>query len=279
MSLHDLYPYDIPGNFGAVRVLFNRAFLRQCLTESDVVVCSSDFTRDRLKSVDPQAWRKAIRIHQGVAIDPKRSRMPSILEINGRPFFLAVAQHRRNKNLALLISAFAQLRDRDQSNLQMRLVIIGAEGPETPKLRELIRRNSLQQQIVFQKALPDAEICWLYRHCALLVAPSSIEGFGLPVAEALQCGSRVLCSDIPIFREIGGSRCSYFSLAQDNPAVGLTDAIHSAVRAAAVDTPAFNRFSPAAIAQQHVAVYSRLIAGDRQPLIELDSPPYAEYAS
>jgi glycosyltransferase involved in cell wall biosynthesis len=279
MSLHDLYPYDVPGNFGAARVLFNRAFLRQCLRESDAVVCSSDFTRGRLKSVDPQAWRKAIRIHQGVSIDPQCSRMPSIPEINGRAFLLAVAQHRRNKNLALLVSAFARFRDRDESNRRMRLVIIGAEGPETRTLRELIKRNSLQQQVVFQNALPDAELCWLYRRCALLIAPSSIEGFGLPVAEALHCGSRVLCSDIPIFREIGGSRCSYFPLAQDNPAAGLTDAIHSALRAPVVGTPAINRFSPATIAQQHIAVYSRLIAGDHQPLVEPGSTPYAEYAS
>lgn len=279
MSLHDLYPYDIPGNFGAARVLFNRAFLRQCLRESDAVVCSSDFTRSRLKSVDPQAWRKAIRIHQGVAIDPKRCRMPSIPEINGRAFLLTVAQHRRNKNLALLISAFARLRDRDESSRRMRLVVIGAEGPETRMLRELIKRNSLQQQVVFQTALPDAELCWLYHHCALLIAPSSIEGFGLPVAEALHCGSRVLCSDIPIFREIGGSRCAYFPLTPENPTAALTEAIRAALQEAVSEAPASNRFSPAEIAQQHIALYSRLISGDRQPLSEVDSIRYAGYAS
>src|SRR5215471_778583 len=47
-SLHDLYPYDVPANFGSWRVLFNRSFLRRCLRQSDVVVCSSDFTRNRL---------------------------------------------------------------------------------------------------------------------------------------------------------------------------------------------------------------------------------------
>jgi glycosyltransferase involved in cell wall biosynthesis len=279
MSLHDLYPYDIPGNFGAARVLFNRAFLRQCLRESDAVVCSSDFTRARLRSVESQAWHKAVRIHQSVAVNPNRGHMPSIPEISGRAFLLTVAQHRRNKNLALLIAAFAGLRECDESKRRMRLVIIGAEGPETRTLRATITRHSLQQHVVLQKALSDAELCWLYRNCALLIAPSSIEGFGLPVAEALHCGSRVLCSDIPIFREIGGSRCFYFPLAHDNPAIVLSNAIRSALHEPAAELPAFNRFSPAEIAQQYIALYSRLIAGDGPLLPEADSIRYAGYAS
>jgi glycosyltransferase involved in cell wall biosynthesis len=279
MSLHDLYPYDMPANFGAARVLFNRGFLRQCLKESDSIVCSSDFTRDRLKSVDPPAWHKAIRIHQSVAIDPKRNHMPSIPQINGRAFLLAVAQHRRNKNLALLIAAFAGLRECDESSRRMRLVIVGAEGPETRAVRATITRHSLQEHVVFQKALSDAELCWLYRNCALLIAPSSIEGFGLPVAEALHCGSRALCSDIPIFREIGGARCSYFPLTDHNPAAVLTGAMRSALHEPAAEVPASNRFLPAEIAQQHIALYSRLIAGDGPLLPEVDSIRHVGYAS
>ena len=53
---------------------------------------------------------------------------------------------------------------------------------------------------------------WCYRHCALLVAPSTVEGFGLPVAEALLAGCRVICSDIPAFREVGGEHCEYIRL-------------------------------------------------------------------
>lgn len=279
VSLHDLYPYDIPGNFGATRFLFNRAFLRLCLKESDAIVCSSDFTRNRLKSVEARAWHKAVRIHQSVGINPECSRMPSLPEIHGRKFVLAVAQHRCNKNLALLISAFGRLRERDESNRRMRLVMVGAEGPETRTLYNSVKRLSLRDYVVFQKGLSDPELCWLYRNCALLVAPSSIEGFGLPVAEALHCGSHVLCSDIPIFREIGGSLCSYFPLMKGDSAAALSDAIQSALRESARVTEPSNRFSPAEIAQQHISLYSRLIAGNRPQLLEVDSVRYAGYAS
>jgi glycosyltransferase involved in cell wall biosynthesis len=279
VSLHDLYPYDIPANFGSARVLFNRAFLRQCLNESDAVVCSSDFTRDRLRSVRPKAWRKATTIRQGVAIDPRRSRMPSIPEISGRPFLLAVGQHRRNKNLSLLLSAVAELRRRDQSSRRLRLLIVGAEGPETQTLHTLVKQHSIQDEVIFRKALSDDELCWLYRNCALLIAPSSIEGFGLPVAEALHCGSRVLCSDIPAFREIGEAQCSYFSLTQEKQVDVLVDAIQSALLGPDPKAPLSNRFSPVDIAQEHVRLYASLISRTHLPLPEADPVRYAGYAS
>jgi glycosyltransferase involved in cell wall biosynthesis len=279
VSLHDLYPYDIPANFGITRVPFNRIFLRQCLKESDAVVCSSDFTRERLRCLRPEAWLKATTIHQGVAIDPRRSRMPLIPEISGRPFLLAVGQHRSNKNLSLLLSAVAELRQRDQSNRRMRLLIVGAEGPETRTLHSVVEQHSIQDQVIFRKALSDDELCWLYRNCALLIAPSSIEGFGLPVAEALHCGSRVLCSDIPVFHEIGGAQCSYFSLTLNKPVDTLVDAMQSALHGPGPQASASNRFSPSEIAQQHVRLYSSLISGDRSLFPQLDSVRDAEYAS
>lgn len=104
LSLHDLYPYDAPLNFGYHRVLFNRAFLRQSLQASDSVVCSSRFTLDRLRKYAPQvASEKAKQIYQSVMLDPREDAEPAALRGDPRPFLLAVAQHRRNKNLDLLL--------------------------------------------------------------------------------------------------------------------------------------------------------------------------------
>ena len=59
------------------------------------------------------------------------------------------------------------------------------------------------------------ELQWCYRKCELLLAPSSIEGFGLPVAEALLAGCRIVCSDILAFRELEGKNCHYVPLDVD----------------------------------------------------------------
>ncbi len=262
-SLHDLYPYDAPMNFGLRRAFFNRLFLRRCLNASDAVVCSSDFTKRRLALYASEvASEKAVRIYQGVALDPNQEREPESPEFFRRPFLLAVAQHRRNKNLDLFLTAFARLR---KARLQLRLVIVGAVGPETNAIHALAQRLGVQDQVAFRAGLSDAELCWLYRRCELLAVTSSIEGFCFPVVEALRCGSRVVCSDIPVLREVGGPRCHYFELNDPQPASALARAMESALSQPRAEQQQPDRFSCPDIAREYCAVYARLL-GREHPL-------------
>lgn len=276
-SIHDLYPYDAPDNFGRRRAIFNRLFLRQCLRESDAVVCSSDFTLDRLRSVVPgSARQRTTRIHQSVTLDPAIRRMPQTLGLEDRPFLLTVAQHRRNKNLTLLIAAFVEWRRRAERNKRACLVIVGSNGPETHHLTSMVRQHCLQGAVLFKSALPDPELCWLYRESMLVIAPSVIEGFGLPVAEALRCCSRVLCSNIPAFREVGGSHCDYFNLNEEQPALALASAIDQSLSRPPIKHDD-HRFAPTHIASQYVALYSKL-APRQAPALSVESTSYDEYA-
>jgi glycosyltransferase involved in cell wall biosynthesis len=264
-SLHDLYPYDAPRNFGRARVLFNRLFLRQCLAASQAVVCSSDFTLARLTASHPKfAAKRVSRIYQSVTLNPQYEQEPTHLLLRDQSFLLAVAQHRSNKNLDLLVKAFARLRHGD-GNQRLKLIIVGAEGPETGTLHALVDRLNLRGQVRFTASLPDAELCWLYRRCKLLIAPSSVEGFCLPLAEALHCGTPVLCSDIPVLREIGGSACRYFTLQGNDPLAALTKGMEASLHEAASPSLSSGRFAPHEIANQHIALYSSLLAGSYLP--------------
>ena len=71
VTLHDLYPYDIPDNFGFPKVIFNRMVLRQCLGAVDAVACVSESTLRRLDIHDPQcALEKAVTIYTCVEAGP-----------------------------------------------------------------------------------------------------------------------------------------------------------------------------------------------------------------
>ena len=260
-SIHDLYPYDIPGNFGRSRVYFNRLFLRQSLNNSAAIVCSSDFTLNRLRSLKLEAAKtKSIRIYQSVEFCSVSSRPPMMPEIDGRRFLLSVAQHRRNKNLELLLQGYAELRRRDSQWEECRLVIVGSSGPETPRLQRVVRQLSLHRHVLFSAPVTDEELCWLYRHCSSFVATSSIEGFGLPIVEALQCGARVVCSAIPVFHEIAGNAAHFFDLQTSSPAESLADAIVACLQETPLQPAALDKFSPELIAEQHLSLYSDLLA-------------------
>jgi glycosyltransferase involved in cell wall biosynthesis len=258
-SLHDLYPYDAPANFGFPQVLFNRLFVRQCLQCSDAIACGSDATLNRLRSLMPRVAAKARRIYQCVDLDPANMRDPLLAEIKGRPFFLSVAQHRRNKNLKLLVNTFAELLERGAIDRNTCLLVVGSEGPETPHLEDLVRRRSLENQVHFKASITDSELCWLYANCAAFIAPSTMEGFGMPVIEAVRCGCRIVCSDIPVFREIAGAACRFFDLQSLAPTTALADAICAALRAPWQPSETLNRFSADEVGAQYVSLYSHLL--------------------
>ncbi len=55
----------------------------------------------------------------------------------------------------------------------------------------------------------------VYRRAALVLQPSDAEGFGLPVAEAMGCGTPVIASDLPVLREVGGAAATYCPVGDD----------------------------------------------------------------
>jgi glycosyltransferase involved in cell wall biosynthesis len=256
VSLHDLYPYDEPNNFGFPKVFFNRAFLQQCLKEVDCVACVSETTLSRLKTRFPRfAHRKSVVVRNCVTIDSNEPTLP--LGQQGK-FVLLVAQHRANKNIPLAINVFEQILERKMIDQDTSLLLIGNRGPETAVICSLIEQRSLQAKVKLMDGVTDGELRWLYENCELLMVPSSMEGFGLPVVEGLFCGSRVVCSDIPTFREVGEDACHYFDPHAESVSSAMVEAICNALTQPARPAKRLERFFLENIAREYAALYSRL---------------------
>jgi glycosyltransferase involved in cell wall biosynthesis len=269
VSLHDLYPYEIPSNFGFPKALFNRIILQQCLRGVDAIACVSEITRLRLSSyVPPCVARKALRIYNCVEAESQCADESAIHDWKGEQFFLCVAQHRRNKNILFLLSVFGHLMRQKWIDPATRLLIVGMPGPETYRIQRAIKRAGLGQNILLMEGLSESQLQWCYRKCAVVLAPSTVEGFGLPVAEALLAGARVVCSDIPAFREIGGDWCRYVPLGKS-----MEDAFAKAILALMQEphggSVSFPRLSASVIAEQYVSLYRGLLtsAGERHCLV------------
>jgi glycosyltransferase involved in cell wall biosynthesis len=259
VTLHDLYPYEIPLNFGFPKFLFNRATLKQCLANADAIACVSDATRRRLRQyAGMAAWRKSMRIYNCVEPAKSCSIASPIPNWRGQRFLLCVAQHRRNKNIPLLLGSFARLLRRGQVDSGSLLVVVGMAGPETKDILRLIGRSGLSRRVHLLEGITDAELQWCYERCEALAAPSITEGFGLPVVEALMTGGRVICSDIPALREVGGERCRYVALDADAEAK-LADALAAALGEPKKQPIALPQFSAAVLAEKYVSLYRGLI--------------------
>jgi glycosyltransferase involved in cell wall biosynthesis len=259
VSLHDLYPFDIPENFGFPKGLMNRQIVRQCLRSADAIACVSESTRQRLSHWLGRGFAdKAITILNSV--EPASSvfaRGPQSLH-KGHPFLLCIAQHRRNKNIPLALQVFDRALRMGAIAPTTQLAIIGVPGPETPRIQAQIRDSRLDRKVVILSGISDSELQWCYRNCELLLAPSLIEGFGLPVVEALLAGCKVVCSDIPAFREIGVDGCRFVALGPGELDTFI-GAVHEA-RCAPRRLPlAMPWLSALRIAEKYIMLYRHLL--------------------
>jgi len=257
VSLHDLYPFDIPQNFRRFSRPVTQLLMRGCIKRVDAVACVSDATRIRLEKWFPAEARKAITIPNVVERD-RSSRVDRFAAIpDNKTFFLCVAQHRLNKNVPLAIRIFGRILQKRMIPCNSQLVVVGIEGPDTRAIHAEIKELRLEANVLLLSGLSDAELQWCYRHCRLLLAPSRIEGFGLPIGEALLAGCPVVCSQIPAFREVGRDMCHYVAWGD-----GLLQGYENAIRAV-LDSPRPNPvslpdFSLRTVGNKYVGLYETL---------------------
>ncbi|MEZ4518394.1 MAG: glycosyltransferase family 1 protein [Chloroflexota bacterium] len=114
------------------------------------------------------------------------------------PFFLSVGTVQPRKNYQMLVRAFRPVADQVPHNL----VIAGGRGWLVDPLLEEIERQELQERVRLIGFVDDADLPALYSAATALVFPSLYEGFGLPLLEAMACGTPVISSDASCLPEV-----------------------------------------------------------------------------
>jgi glycosyltransferase involved in cell wall biosynthesis len=259
VTLHDLYPFDVPQNFGRLKASMHRAVVRQCLSSADAITCVSHATAKSVETfLSAEIRAKTSVVYNSVA--RATARPVALVPVADRgPFLLSIAQHRHNKNLPLLVRVFKRLLHTAEIPSSASLVIIGMPGPETRHIEQLIASLNLESRVLLIEGISEAELQWCYQHCEAMVVPSVTEGFCLPVVESLLAGCRLICSDIPVLREIAGDRCTFVPLNSESER-NFAVAISSALRRPRPAPIEFPQFSTGTVGEQYVALYHALAA-------------------
>jgi glycosyltransferase involved in cell wall biosynthesis len=108
------------------------------------------------------------------------------------------------KNLGRLLEAVALLREQAQRGEAPGLVIAGRKGWLYDPVFQQVERLGLEREVVFPGYVPQEDLPALLSGARLFVFPSLYEGFGLPVLEAMACGTPVVCSNVSSLPEVAG---------------------------------------------------------------------------
>lgn len=126
-----------------------------------------------------------------------------------KPYFVILSTIEPRKNHALLLQIWRSLVQR-LGEQTPQLVVIGQRGWECENVLDLLDRSQFLKGVVTEiSRCNDADLVTYIHHSQALLSPSFIEGYGLPLVEALALGVPVIASDIPVFREIVGDVAEY----------------------------------------------------------------------
>lgn len=206
--VHDLIPVTHPEFCRAGEAEKHRARMCNVLRCAAGIIGNSQATLDEFQAFARQeglalppfiaAWIS------GYAIPEQAS--PAAMD---RPYFVVVGTIEGRKNHILLFQIWRGLVER-MGSVAPRLIVIGQRGWEADHALAMLDRNPIIRGHVRElSCASDAEVARLIAGARALLMPSFAEGFGLPVVEAMQLGTPVICSDLPCFREIAGAIPTY----------------------------------------------------------------------
>ncbi len=219
--LHDLIPITHPWYCSENYTCNFTHYLPFLVANTDLFIPNSQTTDNELKQYlhknSPSRKPAISHFYLGTDLDlikqtlPVRKNFQTMIATN-KPY-LCVGTIEPRKNHALLLDAFDRIWEK---NHEIYLCIIGCYGWKSEKLIERIINHPLfGDNLTWFNDINDSELAYCYNNAKSLIFPSIIEGFGLPLVEALHYDCPVMASDIPVFREIGTDKCAYFS--PDNP--------------------------------------------------------------
>lgn len=263
LTVHDLIPIKYPDKYPGFRDRLIRLLTPDSVTRADLIVCPTQFVCDDIDRYYPAAAAPKRPFYNGV--DSKRFNDPDCVPERGtlqryaieRPFIFSPGAIEQRKNIEAIIEALARL---DVAPRPL-LVLSGSirDADYFARLQRLSQNLAVAENVRHLGFISDDDLIDLYRRASACVAASRDEGFNFLPLEAMACGAPVICSDIPVHRELYAGAASFFP--PDRP-----DLLAEAIRAMNDDTTAtaeaakaiVSRFSWDAMARRMATYFEEL---------------------
>lgn len=266
LTVHDLSFVRVPESAQPSLKRYLDAVVPRSVRRADHILADSQATKDDLTALYGTNPEKITVLLSGVDARFRRVDDPAAVRakygIPPRPYLFAVGTVQPRKNYRRLIQALAMLR---AGGRDIGLVIAGGRGWLEDPIYAALRETGMTEFVHFIGFADDADLPALYSGAAVCALPSLYEGFGLPVLEAMACGTPVLTSNISSLPEVAGDAALTVTPtdldAITNGLARLLDDSDLRARLVAQGYAQAARFTWTASATQLITIYKKLLNG------------------
>ncbi|MBE9474191.1 MAG: glycosyltransferase family 4 protein, partial [Chloroflexi bacterium] len=205
VTVYDAVPWVYPDTSTVLDQLIYHLWLPRALSHVDKVLTASDHSKRDISKYLNIPMEKITVIHLAAGEHFRPLKEPVIRSALNRagvsqPYILYVGSIEPRKNLIRLLEAYAQLR---HWSTRWDLVVVGARNIwKSSPVGETTEKLKLKPFVHFTGYIPDVDLPGIYNGADLFVFPSLYEGFGLPVLEAMACGTPVITSNTSSLPEV-----------------------------------------------------------------------------
>lgn len=212
ITVYDMVSERYPETMDRKNKNLLRRFLQKSCRKADCIITISEFSKNEIidcLGIDPRKIRVARCGLDELAYYPlsgptERKELQDRMQEKYKilpPYILYLGTLEPRKNVDVLLDAFARIHSRFP---KLRLVICGGLGWQYKKTLDHLSSLSLGDSILYTGYIPESDKRMFYACAEAFVFPSLYEGFGLPVLEAMACGTPVVCSNTSSLPEVVG---------------------------------------------------------------------------
>ncbi len=230
LTVHDLSFVRVPESASPSLKAYLDTVVPRSARRADHILADSQATKDDLVELYHLPADKITVLLSGVdprfrpADEAARRDIRLRLKLDARPYILAVGTVQPRKNYIRLIEAVAQVRCEGHD---LQLVIAGGKGWLDDPIYRAVEKLSLSDSIRFTGFIADSDLPALYSEARCLAFPSLYEGFGLPILEAMACGTPVVTSNSSSMPEAAGDAALLIDPYDSSALAGALVRLHS----------------------------------------------------
>lgn len=218
ITVHDTIALTHPQLCSRMNAMYYRTFLPKSIMAADKIIVPSEFVKKTILSLFDIDYRKINVVEHGVKEiffqEPTVQSLKTIKAKYNLPdeYILFVGTHEPKKNIRAVLSVYERLLNKYS---KLGLVIVGQRGWRSQDTRLLLEKMKVKNTNLIETGfVPDEELVSIYKLAKVFLFPSLVEGFGLPLLEAMATGTPVVSTNVAAIPQVVGN-CALLAKPQD----------------------------------------------------------------